>query len=156
MSEAKEKRPQRMTADEKITALTLSQNGSTISDIARKIKRNETTISRYLASMMDTSVLAKATIKAGAVALAERIVRKADVKEAIEVLSRPGVDILAPAARSGGSQGGFGIQVSVAVGSCGAVVQVGGQDGRQGQLEGSVEAVGGGGQRALDVQKVEV
>lgn len=109
--------------DEKTAILTLASKGRTIPQIAKSVNRAESTIARFLVRMSDTSVLAKATLKAGAVRLAERVVKHADVEESIEVLSRPGMDVLQPAAAAGIS-GGFGIQVSVGVGSCGTVVKV--------------------------------
>lgn len=132
----------RMDAGEKMTALTMAEKGSSSADIARLLGRNETTICRYLASMIDTSDLAKKTIKAGASRLAERIIRKADVKESIELLSRPGIDVIAPAVKGAATGGGFGIRVSVGVGSCGTVVQVeGGSSNASNRIEETGEGV---------------
>ena len=124
-----------LNADEKTAILTLTQKGRTIPQVAKAIGRNESTITRFLVRMADTSVLAKATLKAGAARLAERVVEKANVVEAVEVLSRPGMDVLQPAAIKGGG-GGFGIQVSVGVGSCGTVVKIEGGPNAQSVAQG--------------------
>ena len=113
----------RMTSDEKSTILLMSQKGNTTTQIAKSLGRSGSTISRFIAEMADTSILAKATLLAGAAELADRIVKKASVVESIEVLSRPGIDVLQPAIPKGGN-GGAGFRVSVGVGSCGTVVQV--------------------------------
>ena len=135
--------------DEKTTILTLSAKGCGPSEIARVVGRNESTVVRFMARMADTSVLAKATLKAGAARLAERVINHANVEESIEVLSRPGMDVLQPATKD--LNGGFGIQVSVGVGSCGTVVRVEGGSSAQtitqgveprlleGQTEGRIE-----------------
>lgn len=116
--------------DEKTAILLMSSKGKTVQEIGRSLNRHHTIISRYIARMADTSVLAKATLKAGAQKLAERVVKKASVGESIEVLSRPGMDVLQPAQQKG-STGGGGFRVSVGVGSCGTVVQVESGDGKQ-------------------------
>lgn len=120
----------KMTPEEKITCLTMKEAGKSVGEIAYVVKRNVSTVSRYLAGMMDSSLLARMTLKAGASTLAERIIRKADVKESIEVLSRPDMGVLKPAERAGGG-GGMGIRVSVGVASCGTVVQVEASNGNE-------------------------
>ena len=122
----------RLDNDEKSAILLMSAKGKSVDEIALAVNRSKSAVSRFIAEMADTSVLAKATLKAGAAALAERVIKQADVSESIEVLSRPGMDILQPAQQKGGSGGGF--RVSVGVGSCGTVVQVEGGINAQGQL----------------------
>ena len=112
----------KLKPDEKSAILLMSEKGKSIDEIAKVLNRAKATVSRFIADMADTSVLAKATLRAGSAALAERIVKKASVTESIEVLSRPGIDVLQPAIQKGSSGGGF--RVSVGVGSCGTVVQV--------------------------------
>ena len=131
--------PPRLTNEEKIAILTLSSKGASIGDIARAVTRSESTVSRYLARMIDSTVLAKATLRAGAVNLAERIIAKADVKESIEVLTRPDIGVLQPAVKSGDGSGGW--QLSVGINSCGTVVRLeqgNGAKGQLGQPEGNV------------------
>lgn len=143
----------RMSNEERITILTMSAGGRSIGDIARVIKRSESGISKYLASMIDTTEIAKRTLRAGAVNLAERIIKKADVKEAIEVLSRPSVGVLDPPASQKGGQG-FGIQVSVGIASCGTVVKIeGGSGGQAGLSQGGTIDAGSG---KFEAQPAEV
>mgnify|MGYP001575498781 CR=1 FL=1 len=124
-----------LTQEEQVAILTMAAKGRSTIEIGRALGRNDSTIARFLARMADTSVLAKATLKAGAARLAERVVKQATVVEAVDVLSRPGMDVLQPAANKG-SGGGFGIQVSVGVGSCGTVVKVVGGTSAQQVTEG--------------------
>lgn len=119
-----------MSRDEKISILTMSQKGKTVDEIAEALHRSKPAVSRFLSEMADSSVLAKAILKSGAETLATRIVKKASVSESMDVLSRPGMDVLTPHAKSGSSPG-FGIQVSVGVGSCGTVVKVEGGSNRE-------------------------
>jgi len=112
----------RLDNDEKSAILLMSGKGRTVDEIAKSLDRAKSTISRFIAEMADTSILARATLKAGAASLAQRVIKKASVTESIEVLSRPGMDVLQPAQLKGGGAGNF--RVSVGVGSCGTVVQV--------------------------------
>jgi hypothetical protein len=75
-----------------------------------------------------TTDLAKMYLKAKAMKLVKRVVRKASVAEAIDVLSRPGIDVLAPAAKSVEGSGPTGFFLSVQSDTCGAV-KVGGMIG---------------------------
>lgn len=113
-----------LSLSEKNLILHMSGKGRAIGEISRAVERSESTVSRFLARMADTSDLARATIKAGTATLAERIIKKATVGEAIEVLSRPGIDVIQPAPQKGVGGQGWGIQVSVGVASCGTVVHV--------------------------------
>lgn len=117
----------KLTPAEATSILVLSRKGETTAQIAKSLGRNESTIARFLVKYADTRELAKAVLQAGAASLAERIVKKAEVREAIDVLSRPEMEVLRPLPRAGGPAvggPGFGIQVSVGVGSCGTVVQI--------------------------------
>jgi hypothetical protein len=100
-----------------------SKEGLSVDEIGRRTARNKSVISRFLARMYDTRELAQAIIAAGSAKLAERIVAKASVEEAIEVLSRPGIGVIQPAPSKNAGQVG-GIEVSVAVSSCGTAVKV--------------------------------
>jgi hypothetical protein len=149
-----EKKPARMSSDEKVTILTMSRNQKSIDEIAYAVGRSRTTVQRFLAEMIDTSELAKVTLKAGAVKLAERIIKKAEVREAIDVLSRPDIGVIAPAQKGLPVSGG--IQVSVGVSSCGTVVQVtsGGQNATRGEIpagneEGAIQV----GQKVIEAAK---
>lgn len=114
----------KLKPDEKSAILLMSEKGRTVDEIAKSLDRSKATISRFIADMADTSILAKATLRAGAAALAERVIKRASVTESIEVLSRPGIDVLQPVVQKGAGSGGGGFRVSVGVGSCGTVVQV--------------------------------
>lgn len=125
-------RTSRMTADEKTTILVLSAKGDSVGSIAEKMGRSSSTISRFIAEMASTTVLAEATLKRDSIKLVERIIKKADVKESIDVLSRTNIGVLAPVKTI--SQGGGGIEVSVGVSSCGTVVSVKAGGDAQGQV----------------------
>lgn len=156
VKEGNEKKPSRMTTDEKVTILTLSRAQKSIDEIADSVGRSRTTIQRFLAEMIDTSELAKVTLRAGAVKLAERIIKKAEVREAIDVLSRPDIAVIAPA-QKGLPVGSGGIQVSVGVSSCGTVVQVtsGGQNAARGEAlpAGNEEGIIQVGQKVIEAAK---
>src|SRR5438874_2067965 len=68
-----------------------------------------------------TDQLASVYLKSQAMRLAIRLVKQADAAQAMELLSRPSIGVIAPKARenSGGGDGGFFL--SVQVDSCGAV-----------------------------------
>lgn len=123
VGETRPKKVTQLSNDEKVVILTMSQAGKSVDEVAKAVDRPKNTVSRFLVKMSDTSVLAKAVIKAGAVTLAQRVVAKAEVREAIDVLSRPGMGVIEPVAPKGGNQG-FGIQVSVGVASCGTVIKI--------------------------------
>ena len=119
-----------LDVQDRILILKMSKAGKSVTDIADALGRSSSTISRFLARTVDTRELAMEVIRSGAVTLAERIIKKANVDQSIEVLSRPGISVLEPPVKSGGQS--TSLQVSVAVNSCGTVVSVsGGQNGSE-------------------------
>lgn len=145
---ARTAKPVRLSGDEKSSILTMSRAGASLTEMSKSLGRDHSTISRFLATMRDTSDVARAIIRAGSVTLAERIVKKATVSEAMDVLSRPGIDVLTPAVGKGGAGNGFNVQLSVAVASCGTVVKVEGglNDLSAGAIEGKLAGTQDGGE----------
>lgn len=94
----------------------------------------EPTVYSIIQRMRPTHEVAKAILDRGASRLAARVVRKATVVEAIDVLTRQGV-LAPPAAKEGAGSGGFFL--SVQAGDLGAVkvgVQIGGSPVQQASL----------------------
>lgn len=112
---------ERLSAEEKerICELVLDE-GKSKSEAARIVGRSVTVVAKVVETYRPDTRLATRLLKASTHTLVERIVAKADVEQAIEVLSRPNIGVLAPALKPGASMGG-GIYVSVAADSCGAV-----------------------------------
>ena len=113
-------------AERAIIVQALSE-GKDPSKIAMVLGRNVSTIQRFKNSMIDSTAYAKAIFKHNAATLAERVVEKANVREALDVLSRPDIGVIAPPVGSGGVGGSFGVSVSVS--TLGTVVQVAGGSG---------------------------
>lgn len=125
MSKSLEKRPRLLTVAEQVTILTLAKQGVSGAKIAEQIGRDDSTVNKFLSKMQDSRELATAILRAGSATLAERVVKKANVAEALDVLSRPDIGVVAPAVNKGTlGPGGPLVQVSVAVASCAAVVKV--------------------------------
>lgn len=82
------------------------------------IGRDYKVVERALKRLLPTTDLARATLEAGAIKLAKRIVSKASVGEAIEVLSRPNIAALDP--KQVNNEGG-GFFLSIKAEDCGAV-----------------------------------
>ena len=93
----------RLTRDEVALLLQLHKAGKTQVEIAQVLGIDQSNVSRWLSKLIDTSELAKHTLKNGANTLAERVIAKADVTEAVDVLERIGV--IAPKQESSGSHG---------------------------------------------------
>jgi hypothetical protein len=68
-----------------------------------------------------TTDMAKMYLKAKAMRLVKRVVAKANVSEAIDILSRPGIDVLSPAQKGVDSSGPAGFFLTVKADTCGAV-----------------------------------
>lgn len=108
---------------EKAVIIQALNEGKDPSKIAEVLGRNVSTVQKFRASMVDTTGLAKAIFRSSAASLADRVVKKASVREALDVLSRPDIGVIAPALTSNsGGNSSFG--VSVAVSTLGTVVQV--------------------------------
>lgn len=79
------------------------------------------TVWAVLNRLRPTTDMAKMYLKHQAMKLARRIVKKANVTEAIDVLSRPGMDVLSPPQKSGDATGPAGFFLTVQADTCGAV-----------------------------------
>lgn len=90
--------------------------------IAYELGRNRKTIDRFIHSMTDSTPLATAMIKASAHHLVKRVLDKADVNQALDILSRPNIGVLKPINRQAD---GPQIMISVNQESLGGVQQVG-------------------------------
>lgn len=105
-----------------------------------------------------TTELAETYLKSQAFRLATRVVREANVEQAIDILARKNMGVLAPKTEEGAGQGGFFLSVSAD--TCGAVKVVAGQAGAQrlGGSEGEarVSLLGASTeQEVIDVQEVK-
>lgn len=87
--------------------------------IAEEVGLEWRTVAGVIYRHRPTMDIAQAKIRAAAARLADRIIEKSNVQEAIDILSRPNIGVLAPMKTNGGSPGGFFL--SVQVDSCGAV-----------------------------------
>lgn len=94
--------------------------GADMKSVAFKFGRDHSTISRIKKRFHPTAKLATRLIKASAMELAQRVIDKADVNQALDILSRPNIDVLKP--QSKGDSGGTGIFISVGNDSLGAYV----------------------------------
>jgi hypothetical protein len=90
--------------------------------IAEEYGRTQETIYGLVRRFNPSTDAAEALIKANALRLAVRVVRKANVDQAIDILSRPNMGVLQPTQQAGSGGGGFFL--SVQADSCGAVVKV--------------------------------
>lgn len=81
-------------------------------------KYHVNSIASAIARYQPTTELATVILKKGAMRLASRVVRRANVTEAIDVLSRPNIGVLDPIKKT---EGGGGFIISVTAESCGTV-----------------------------------
>lgn len=88
--------------------LKLSADGKTQTEIAQLVGCNQSSVSRVLSRFLDTREVAKRILHNGAQALAERIVKDADVDQSLEVLDRLEV---APKREQGGNR--MGLQINI-------------------------------------------
>lgn len=142
-----------VSSGEKNDILIASQSGKTIKEIAFSFGRDQSTISKILKDLRPTTALARATILAKASELVDRVLEKADVDQAIDILQRANIGVLEPLAKGGGGSGGnVGILVSVSPGSLPAVDAAVYTDGKR-QLQSEAEVVDG---RAIRVGSLNV
>lgn len=87
--------------------------------MAEPWKKTPEAIYRIVRRFLPTHDLAEQYLKASALTLAMRVVKRGNVDQAIEVLSRPNLGVLAPAKTE--SAGGAGFFISVNMGDLGAV-----------------------------------
>lgn len=119
----------RLTVDEQLRALALWDKGLRAAQIARRLRRSRGTVYRFLRANLDTVELAKREVRAKALDLTRKVLRRADTGQLIDILSRPNVAVFEPAKAASPMQ--FGIVVSPS--SCGAVHVSDGRD-RSGEI----------------------
>lgn len=87
----------RLTMEEKSLILDMRiKGGVSVDQIAFRLGRDRKTIGRFVSSMTDSTPLATAMIRAGAHKLAKKVLEKADVDQALDILSRPNIGVLRP------------------------------------------------------------
>jgi hypothetical protein len=89
-------------------------------DIGQEMDLKPDSVAHIIRRLQPTTDIGKMYLKAQALKMAHRIVRRGSVAEVIDVLSRPGIDVLQPSKRVEGNGGG-GFFLSVTADSCGAV-----------------------------------
>lgn len=104
----KRKRHQRLSRVQINAILSLTEAGQTLREVGAAIGCSHQTVSDVLHDFQDTRVLARKRLKAGSLELAERVIRKARPKEAVQVLED--LRVLTPA-----QPGPSGNQVNVLV-----------------------------------------
>lgn len=109
--------------DEANQILGMRQEGRPLRAIAQRLGREKRTITRFLERYRDSRPQALAYIRAKAQTLAERVVELADVDQALDVLSRPNIDVLKPIPRDVAQ--GTRVLISVSPGQCGAMAEAG-------------------------------
>jgi hypothetical protein len=115
--------PTRLTSEERDWMLTLMDGGASNADVARKSNRSAEAVARVRADYFPTAKLATRYLQANALKLAERIVSDATVEEAIDVLTRPNIGVLAVAKAAMDGQGN--VFLSISTSSLGGVVDPG-------------------------------
>ncbi len=89
-----------MMDEEKEYILKAIERGRTDAEISQKIMWPVKEVAMLRAEMFPTAGLAKYLIKANAQKLAQRIIDDCNVEEAIDILSRPNIGVLAPAVKN--------------------------------------------------------
>lgn len=84
----------RVSRQKETLILKLSEAGKSQTEIAGIVGVSQPTVSRTLAEFVDTRIVAKALLNRHATALAERVIKEANVAESIDVLER--IEVLAP------------------------------------------------------------
>jgi hypothetical protein len=90
-----------------------------VTRIGEETKLAPRTVHALLQRLQPTTDIAKMYLKAKAFRLAKRLVNKASPAEAIDILERPGMNVLEPTKKVEGGGGGFFL--SVQTDTCGAV-----------------------------------
>lgn len=81
--------------------------------IGEAVGRDHKTVCDVIKRYLPTTDLATAILRAGAVDMAQKIIRKGTVSEMIDVLERPNIGVLDPVKKGGGeSESGFMLTVS--------------------------------------------
>lgn len=109
----------RLLIDEQVAILRMRQRGKSVAAIADTIERSPATVRSFLSKYTDTTPMAEAILRKGAVVMAANIVKRGTVSEHIDVLSRPNIGVLKPVDKAGANSGGFSIHLSVGPASLG-------------------------------------
>ena len=104
----------RLSRTEEMLILQLHAEGKTQVAIAQVIGCSQPTVHRVVGAFADTKILAKAVLNKSALALAERVVKRANVAESLEVLER--IDVIAPKKQDVGR----GVGVNIVIGMPGS------------------------------------
>lgn len=102
------------------------------------VGRDAKVIGTVIARLRPTSDAAKMYLKAKSLTLTKRLVKKAGPSEIIDILSRPGIEVIMPATRSMTNEN-TGFFLTVNAESCGAVKVGVVNGGEQKQIEGGTE-----------------
>lgn len=130
-----------MSDGEKNDILIEAQKGTPIREIARMFGRDFATVTKLLKGLKSSTTLARAMVAARSAELVARVLEKADVDQAIDILQRANVGVLEPLAKGGGGGGNHvGILVSVSPGSLPAVDSTVYTDGQR-QLQQETDSV---------------
>lgn len=118
--------------DEKILILADLDAGMGPRDVAKKYGRHEQSIYSLIKKYHPSTILATRLLRANAERLAERVIKHATVEEAIDVLSRPNMEVLRPIAKESVATGFF---TSVSLDSLGSVREI-----KTGMIHGSTDS----------------
>lgn len=108
----------RMSEEEQTMILRMLKEGLNQVEIAKKLGRHHSAISRFCKRMFGTTELAEQYLKSKSLEMAKKVVKHATVEETIEVLSRPNIGVLAPVKQV---ESGPRILISVGQDSIGAI-----------------------------------
>jgi hypothetical protein len=104
----------RLSRAEVASVVALHRAGKTQTEIALTLGCNTSTVSRWLNQLGDTTELAKQKLRAGSAELVDRVLKRADIDQSLEVLDR--LDV-APKRERNASNGN---QVNIVIGMPGA------------------------------------
>jgi hypothetical protein len=109
-------RTSQLSDGEKSDIIRTLGEGKTVKEVARMFARDESTITRLIQEFRPTKDLAQAKLQAGLATLVDRVIEKADVDQAIKILSNAKVGVLEPEVKGGGRSGGINIAFGLSVG----------------------------------------
>lgn len=101
----------KMDAEEQEYILSQLDDGKTVPQVAYATGRDQSTINRLRVRYAPENKLAIRLLRANALKLAKRVIDRASVEEAIDVLSRPNIDVLKPITKTAEINNGVYISV---------------------------------------------
>lgn len=131
---------------EKEDILVFLKSGKSIKETAYHFGRSADTIRDLLKSLRPTTELARATLRARAMELTDRVIEKADTDQLIDILSRPNVGVFDPAPSAKGAGGGGNVLINIQAGSLAAVNEA---EYIEGQKEKSIDNPDGSGKNLM-------